>query len=211
MVMELSSKAPSLEQLPCLDSPCSDRIFDLVRPTLDYTAGNGIISPSTTLYCSLRWNLLTAGLSCGSSTANSRLRNAFPHTRASRRAGRASSSATGCWRALQPGHAGFGALISRRFAVRPHDSYPVNGYGQCLVYRSEGWSLVCQLLGSLPVPLVRCGSPVGCAGRTDGCGEGRKTDFGGKREVERNPGRRVKWYPPGETQMACKLTARARV
>jgi hypothetical protein len=33
----------------------------MVDITLDYTAGNGIISPSTTLYCSLRWNLLPAG------------------------------------------------------------------------------------------------------------------------------------------------------
>jgi hypothetical protein len=39
----------------------------LVCLTLDYAASSGIISPSTTIYCSLRWNLLTAGLSCCSS------------------------------------------------------------------------------------------------------------------------------------------------
>src|SRR5207248_781430 len=38
------------------------------RLTLGYPAGSGIVSPSATLYCSPRWNLLTAGLSCCSST-----------------------------------------------------------------------------------------------------------------------------------------------
>src|SRR5439155_21645970 len=38
------------------------------RLTLDDAASSGIICPSTTLYCSLRWNLLTSEFSCCSST-----------------------------------------------------------------------------------------------------------------------------------------------